>query len=149
MRILVCCAILLSGISASAAVPVTVRDNASPPERLGADRLRAALESAAQPGARVSVALSPEAFAPGVSEAFHLTTQGALWRVSGSDPSGVLYGCLELARRVRETGHLPPALDFADAPKFRLRGPNIGMQKTAITYDGAMYDYRYTPDEFG
>jgi hypothetical protein len=61
----------------------------------------------------------------------------------------VLYGCLELARRVRGAGHVPPAPDFADAPKFRLRGPNIGMQKTAITYDGAMYDYRYRPEEFG
>ena len=67
----------------------------------------------------------------------------------GSDPSGVLYGCLDLARRVRETGKLPQSLDFADRPQFLLRGPNIGMQKTAITYDGAMYDYRYTPEEFG
>jgi hypothetical protein len=131
-------------LRAVAAVPVTGSAHATPREFYGIDRLRAALQAVNRPGARVTV--SVEAGAP---EWFHLLRAGDEWRVIGGDASGALYGCLELARRVKETGSLPETLDFSDRPQFLLRGPNIGMQKTAITYDGAMYDYRYTPEEFG
>ena len=120
----------------------------APREVFGIERLRAALEPVHQSGSSVAVAERPAEFDRNASEAFRLTQSGDTWRVTGSDPSGVLYGCLELARRVRESGRLPETLDFADAPHFRLRGVNVGMQKTTITYDGAMYDYRYTPEEF-
>lgn len=108
------------------------------------DRLRAALQPLGRPGARVTVSIQS-----GPPESFHLVRAGDEWRVIGGDPSGALYGCLDLARRVRESGRLPESLDVAEQPQFVVRGPNIGMQKTAITYDGAMYDYRYTPQEFG
>jgi hypothetical protein len=131
---------------AHAAVPVATNPNASPRELLGAERLRAALSAISRPGASVVVETGA---AIKDAEAFHLHRSANRWIVTGSDPSGALYGCLELARRVHESGALPDAIDFADHPRFVLRGPNIGMQKTAITYDGAMYDYRYTPEEFG
>lgn len=147
------CLLLLLTPAARAAAP-----DASPRELTGADRLRSALASVTAPGARVIAATlsSPTlaAFAPlpaldsADPEAFRLLRRGNTWLVLGSGPSGVLYGCLELARRVHDTGRLPEQLDFADAPAFKLRGPALGMQKTAITYDGAMYDYRYTPQEF-
>ena len=133
--------------AASAAVPVGVPPDASPRERFGAERLRAALQAVTQPGAQVALAVRPSEFA-GAEEAFHLSRNGDTWQVTGSDASGVLYGCLELAARVRQAGALPPSLDFSDRPQFMLRGPNIGMQKTTVTYDGATYDYRYTPEEF-
>lgn len=142
--------VLLSGIIPSfAAVPVRMETPPSPRELLGIERLRTALESVSQPGARVFVTAHPAGFKAGAAEAFRLNRTGNTWAVTGSDPSGVLYGCLELARRVRDAGRLPDTLDVAEAPRFLLRGTNIGMQKTAITYDGAMYDYRYTPEEFG
>lgn len=69
--------------------------------------------------------------------------------VVGADDSGVLYGCLELARRVRETRALPAAgFRFIDAPVFKLRGPCIGMQKTYILPGRHVYEYPYTPEEF-
>jgi hypothetical protein len=135
--------------AAHAAVPVTAGPNASPRELTGIEQLRRALEPIVRPGARVSVGVHSGEFPAGASEAFHLLRRGSSWAVTGSDASGALYGCLELARRVQEDGGLPESLDFTDRPQFRLRGPNIGMQKTAITYDGAVYDYRYTPEEFG
>ena len=152
-------AFLLAG-SARAAVPVATGPDASPRELLAADRLRAALASVEAPNVKIVAGLRESAifssyqplpeFAPGSTEAFHLLRRESAVLIVGSDPSGVLYGSLELARRVREAGgKIPGSLDFADHPQFTLRGPCIGMQKTAITYDGAMYDYRYTPEEFG
>jgi len=158
MRCSCCLLLLLSGFRSLAAVPVVSGAHAAPREALGVERLRSALLNVAQPGARaIAGTRASGAFAgfaglpdfeSGASEAFQLLRRGNAWLVIGSDPSGVLYGCLELARRVKQAGRLPAAIDFADHPQFRLRGPNIGMQKTAITYDGAMYDYRYTPEEF-
>jgi hypothetical protein len=146
MRFILYC---LLAAPALATVPVSTAPGASPRELFGAERLRAALADISQPDARViaSVAASPE-FA-GAPEAFHILRRGNEWLVIGSDPSGVLYGCLELARRAAETGRLPAQIDFSDHPQFLLRGPAIGMQKTTVTYDGAVYDYRYTPEEFG
>ena len=131
-----------------AAVPVSTAPGATPRELLGADRLRAALGNISRPDARVAARVDASEFA-GVQEAFHLSRRGNEWLITGSDASGALYGCLELARRVQETGALPEQINFSDHPQFLLRGPNIGMQKTTVTYDGAQYDYRYTPEEFG
>ena len=41
------------------------------------------------------------------TESFHLGRAGNRWVVVGSDPSGVLYGCLELARRITASRGLP------------------------------------------
>ena len=68
--------------------------------------------------------------------------------VAGGDDSGTLYGCLELARRIRQSGKLPAEVRFADAPQFVLRGPCIGMQKTYILQGRHVYEYPYTPDLF-
>lgn len=69
--------------------------------------------------------------------------------IAGVDESGVLYGCLELAERIEAlAGRLPSELSFSDAPKLRLRGPCIGLQRPEIIYDRVMYDYRYLPKTF-
>jgi hypothetical protein len=68
--------------------------------------------------------------------------------VSYSDDSGALYGCLELARRIRESGALPAKLDFRDHPVMTLRGTCIGMQKTYILPGRKVYEYPYTPELF-
>lgn len=68
--------------------------------------------------------------------------------VTGADDTGVLYGCLELEKRVREANALPTGLHFADAPVLKLRGPCIGMQKTYILPGRHVYEYPYTKDLF-
>ena len=68
--------------------------------------------------------------------------------MTGSDPSGVLYGELELADRIRAAKALPEGIDDMEHPALKLRGTCIGMQKQEITYDGAEYDYPYTPQNF-
>ncbi len=96
--------------------------------------------------ARVAVTLPPGE--PG-KEGFALATKpGQPIVVAGADDSGVLYGCLELARRVREIERLPTKLKVIEHPAFVLRGPCIGMQKTYILPGRHVYEYPYTSELF-
>jgi hypothetical protein len=147
-------------VASFASVPVITSPNATPREKYGAERLSGILQNltASSPAdAKVIVAVrdSPvlaqyplAQFWPGATEAFLLKRVGDTWIVAGSDPSGALYGSLELAERIQKIGALPLELDFEDHPSLKLRGTCIGMQKTEITYEGAEYDYPYTPENF-
>jgi hypothetical protein len=68
--------------------------------------------------------------------------------VIGSNDSGALYGCLELAQRIRERGNLPTDLHFTDRPAFKLRGTCVAMQKTYVLPGRQPYEYPYTPELF-
>lgn len=77
-------------------------------------------------------------------EGFRLKSLGgSTVEVVGADRSGVLYGCLELADRIRAARAMPARLDVTDAPEFKLRGPCIGMQKL-----GGKYLHPYRPEKF-
>ncbi len=76
------------------------------------------------------------------TEGFRLLRSGNDWRVIGSDPSGVLYGCLELARRIEENQRLPSQLDVTDRPVMKIRGTNLFWMKQGE------YDWAVTPDNF-
>jgi hypothetical protein len=152
-------ACILSAAAHAATVPVNIATNASPRALWGAKQLRAALAGLkhSPKNARVIAALgtAPElqrfnlpAFPPHTDEAFRIRQIGDTWVIAGSDPSGVLYGELELAHRIRTSGTLPAGIDDSEHPALRLRGVCIGMQKPEITYEGAEYDYLYTPQNF-
>jgi hypothetical protein len=87
----------------------------------------------------------------GVGKADNLKSEGFLLKslsngfveVIGADQSGVLYGCLELADRIRDAKAMPAGLDLVDAPEFKLRGTAIAMQKL-----GGHYLHPYTPEKF-
>jgi hypothetical protein len=68
--------------------------------------------------------------------------------VTSGDDSGALYGCLELAKRIKESGWLPKQINFTDKPAMTLRGTCIGMQKTTILPGRKVYEYPYTPELF-
>ena len=70
--------------------------------------------------------------------------------VISKDDSGALYGCLELAKHIRDEGKLPTAsvADFHDAPAMKLRGTCVAMQKTFILPGRKVYEYPYTPELF-
>lgn len=158
---LAACALALALSAAAPAAPVKVITAKSASSRAiwGAQQLRSALAGLKQPPkhARIVAALrtAPELrrfnlpeFASHAEEAFLIRQVGNTWVVAGSDPSGVLYGELELADRVRASGSLPVGIDDMERPALKLRGVCIGMQKPEITYEGAEYDYRYTPENF-
>ena len=149
--------------AAVAARPVAIVSDpaAAPRVRFGIERLSAALKEAGYTPEVVSRAgpiptretilvgsAGKDLSAPG-PQGFALVSTGPhRTAIAGADDSGTLYGALELASRIKAAKGLPRGLDVRDAPRFVLRGPCIGMQKTEITYDGAQYDYRYTPQDF-
>jgi hypothetical protein len=67
--------------------------------------------------------------------------------IKGNGDSGTLYGCLELARRIREAGRLNVDT-FVGVPAMTLRGTCVGMQKTYILPGRKVYEYPYTPELF-
>jgi hypothetical protein len=82
-------------------------------------------------------------------EGFYLAScPGNLVTVSGGNDSGVLYGCLELAQRINTAGQLPIDIAYGDAPRFALRGPAIGLQKTTVEPPRLTYEYPLTPGRF-
>jgi hypothetical protein len=68
--------------------------------------------------------------------------------IAASDDSGVLYGCLELAKRIHNEGKLPEITHFYDHPVMKLRGTCIGLQKTYILPGRHVYEYPITPELF-
>ncbi|MBI5768804.1 MAG: hypothetical protein HZA93_13485 [Verrucomicrobia bacterium] len=136
---------LAAGASA-AAVPIVVADDAAPRVKFGAARLGEALRAVERPPAGVRLTLKRGS---GARESFTLTSaaDGSI-EVAGGDDSGLLYGSLELARRVRETGRWPENLRVSEQPAFVLRGPCIGLQKTFILPGRRVYEYPYTPELF-
>ncbi|MDP9051277.1 MAG: hypothetical protein M3O31_11255, partial [Acidobacteriota bacterium] len=148
----------LAAPSAFAAPQVRVSATATPRELFAQERLQQAV--ALLPGDEqilLATRMDPllkaydkqiPDFWPDAKEAFLLRRIGTTILVTGYDPSGVLYGAMELADRIRVARALPAELDYEDHPQLKLRGTALGLQRPEITYEGAEYDYRYTPEEF-
>ncbi|MEC0269487.1 hypothetical protein [Paenibacillus anseongense] len=82
-------------------------------------------------------------------EGFYLAScPGGITVISGGSDSGVLYGCLELASRIGEAQKLPSDIAYGDKPRFSLRGPAIGLQKTTVEPPRQTYEYPLTTDRF-
>ncbi len=81
-------------------------------------------------------------------EGFTLHSNGRNTAVLGADPTGTLYGCLELAEQIKALGRIPDTLNFRDQPEMVLRGTCIGLQKTAYLPGRKVYEYPYTPENF-
>ncbi|HWA28011.1 MAG TPA: hypothetical protein VG734_20335 [Lacunisphaera sp.] len=136
-------ALFLTTVLALAA-EVVAPPNASPRVLYGVQRLAAALPAGSP---KVVVRTDGRAAKP---EGYTIlgSDSGGI-AIVGNDDSGALYGCLELAERIRANGgHIPAKIDFADAPVMVLRGPCIGMQKTYYLPGRKVYEYPYTPDQF-
>ncbi len=79
----------------------------------------------------------------GRAEAYSLEVAGKTVRTTGHDPAGILYGCLDLAQRIRENhGKLPDHLAVRERPALSMRGTCILLMKLGL------YDYPVTPQEF-
>jgi hypothetical protein len=68
--------------------------------------------------------------------------------IQGLDNSGALYGCIELADRIKAEHKLPESINLADHPEMVLRGACIGMQKSTYLPGRGVYEYPYTPEIF-
>jgi hypothetical protein len=152
-------------------ISIVIATNAAPRVAFGAEKLvevlksvnvdAAVVHSSAGKISAVVTGASPEKAAGrriylarlktgGKRESFTLAPfmVGSNETIIADDDSGVLYGCLELAQRIRAAGKLPDDLSFHDAPVMKLRGTCIGMQKTFILPGRHVYEYPYTPELF-
>jgi hypothetical protein len=68
--------------------------------------------------------------------------------VAGSDESGALYGCIDLADMIDKEGELPSGVNKMDEPEMVLRGACIGLQKPTYLPGRTVYEYPYTPQNF-
>ena len=154
-------------------IVLAISHEAAPRVQFGAERLGEALDAS---GLRCRIAMSDKTFdvipsitvgtigkSPAIEqlrktgklkvggaldkkEAFLVYAAGDQIAVVGSDDSGTLYGCFELAARVRKEKKLPQNLRLYDSPKLSIRGTCIGMQKTEYLPGRKVYEYPYTPE---
>jgi hypothetical protein len=82
------------------------------------------------------------------SEGFLLESKDNVTVITGCDDTGTLYGCMELADRIKKDSVLPKDFRFTDKPSMVLRGPCIGMQKCRLLPGRRVYEYPYTPENF-
>jgi hypothetical protein len=144
---------------------IILPSNSQPRTKFGAARLAAALgqagyrvwthEEKAPPRGGRSIFISEGGTGPTTSsaragkEGFTITsTPAGNIRITGGDASGALYGCLELADRIRASGHWPTRIDVKDQPEMALRGACIGLQKPTLLPGRGPYEYPYTPENF-
>ncbi len=134
-----------------AAFNVQVSPTSHPCVTWGATRLETAIQQAgyrltADAKTTVTVTVSAGAIRPTDKshrpEGYQITANNDGIRIVGFDAAGAMYGCLELERRVRDSGRLPVDLEVGDAPALSLRGVCIFLMKSGT------YDYPVTPQEF-
>ena len=173
-----CLAVVLSavdvGVASAETISIVIASNATPRVQFGAEKLTQALREVGaevqidrvgrNPGRKIYLNQPSIPFLG--REGFLLTNhRGNEFRVdsarrnsfvatrdevtvAGGNDSGILYGCLELAKRIRAERGLPVITDFSDKPAMTLRGTCVGMQKTTILPGRKVYEYPYTPELF-
>jgi hypothetical protein len=119
---------------------VIVPKGAAPRVRYGAARLEEVLKG----DERVVVRIHADT----MKEGFSIISRGNSIKVVGTDASGALYGCMELAARIRRSGWPSSGLRVADHPEMVLRGSCIGVQKPTLLPGRGPYEYPYTPENF-
>lgn len=68
--------------------------------------------------------------------------------ITGRDNSGALYGCLEMADRVKSGSDIIALRPIKDQPQMVLRGACVGVQKPYYLPGRTVYEYPYTPETF-
>ena len=90
----------------------------------------------------------------GVAEGYTIAKDKKGIAVTGNDATGVIYGCVELAERVRTARSLTAFMaalaqqTVKEAPQMVMRGTCIGLQKTVYLPGHGVYEYPYTPENF-
>jgi len=85
---------------------------------------------------------------PEHNEGFSIQSSDEAIIISGNDGSGALYGCIELAQRIRNEGKLPEKIRLKESPEMVMRGTCVGLQKTVYLPGRRVYEYPYTPENF-
>ena len=84
----------------------------------------------------------------GAAEGYTIAKNKKGLTVKGNDAAGVIYGCVELAERIKTAGSFEGVKPTVEQPKMVMRGTCIGLQKTVYLPGHAVYEYPYTPENF-
>ena len=90
----------------------------------------------------------------GAAEGYTIAKDKRGITVRGNDATGVIYGCVELAERIRQAGSTDKLVAtigqhaVEEAPQMVMRGTCIGLQKTVYLPGHGVYEYPYTPENF-
>ncbi|MBQ7421671.1 MAG: hypothetical protein IJV27_06000 [Prevotella sp.] len=97
---------------------------------------------------QISLAVSDEAELHDKKESYCIIPKKKRISILGSDGSGVIYGCSELADYAIRNGSLNLKETISESPGMVLRGTCVGLQKTVYLPGHAVYEYPYTPENF-
>ncbi len=81
-------------------------------------------------------------------EGYSISRKAKKITIIGNDASGTIYGVNKLKEIYIEKGNLDISHEIKDAPKMKLRGTCVGIQKTEILPGHMVYEYPYTPENF-
>lgn len=81
-------------------------------------------------------------------ESYSISTIKNKVELKGADSSGLLYACLDLAKKIKQAGKIPKDYLTNQTPDMVLRGTCIGLQKTTYLPGRHVYEYPYTPESF-
>ncbi len=144
-------ALCLLGLGMLSAHAATVQVASDPRVVWGVGQVQAALDAVGQGAASgtpatIDVLVSTTGDDLGGTgrkpECYRLRATGDRVQVIGFDAAGALYGCLDLARRIREMGRVPDALDVNEGPALGLRAVSVFLKKQGTS------DHAITPQTF-
>ncbi len=125
---------------------VKTRKNATERELYASEYLQKKLTVPAFDGYTIRLTLTKKADGL-AAEGYRITTQKKnRITIEGNDPSGVIYGAVELAERLLD--NRLPVGELEESPQMVMRGTCIGLQKTTYLPGHAVYEYPYTPESF-
>lgn len=82
------------------------------------------------------------------NEEFVIKKSENIISILGGNNTGILYGCMELAKQIKKNSGLPKEINIHEKPEMVMRGTAIGLQKTTYLPGRSVYEYPYTPENF-
>jgi len=142
-RIVIIAVVLaVADVAMAQRINIVTSKRPSPREQYAAEYLQRVLGAAECYGGRITLKCRHD----GPAEGYTICREKGGFVVVGNDPSGVIYGAVELAERLRLGDNTPDIVN--DAPRMVMRGTCIGLQKTGYLPGHTVYEYPYTPENF-
>jgi len=146
--ILLCITLVMVATMAARGLTIKTRDNATEREKYAVEYLQKKLAGKAFDDYTITLTirtkndnLTPD------TQGYNITRLNSRHiTIEGYDPSGVIYGAVEVADRL--LSRRISQYDINEWPQMSMRGTCIGLQKTTYLPGHTVYEYPYTPENF-
>ena len=145
-KILLCATLVMVTMMAARGLTIKTRKGATEREQYAAEYLQKKLTDQNLKGYTISLTLATKTDSLRAEGYRIMNSKGNRITIEGNDPSGVIYGAVELAERL----HMNQGsfTTIQESPQMVMRGTCIGLQKTVYLPGHAVYEYPYTPENF-